>query len=247
MEFDDDASLGFEEKIADQLDGLVEVLDQGQCDAESLIRRNRALSQELEALKRDGGLSQREREALAAIDSLTGLYNRAEILKRVKQEKSRVDRRKSGSEACFSLLLFDVDSFHEINAGAGFQAGDRLLKRFAALIRDSVRDYDVVGRFSNDDFLALLPGASKEQSVRIAQTVISKIASWKDIPTIAAADDPGEGISCSVGICDYCGGSLAKAKAVESIVAQAEYALHRARRQGGAGFSIWGQEGRAHE
>jgi diguanylate cyclase (GGDEF)-like protein len=103
----------------------------------------------------------------ARYDSLTGMYNRGTFLAEFEREVSRSAR---GGPA-FSLAIFDLDQFKQINDRYGHPVGDRVLKAFAEALRASIRKHDVVGRYGGEEFALLMPQTGKETAVRVADRV----------------------------------------------------------------------------
>jgi diguanylate cyclase (GGDEF)-like protein len=103
----------------------------------------------------------------ARYDSLTGMYNRGTFLAEFEREVSRSAR---GGPA-FSLAIFDLDQFKQINDRYGHPVGDRVLKAFADALPASIRKHDVVGRYGGEEFALLMPQTGKETAVRVAERV----------------------------------------------------------------------------
>jgi diguanylate cyclase (GGDEF)-like protein len=99
-----------------------------------------------------------ELHGLATHDSLTGLYNRRFIEQRLAEEANR--SRRYGHP--FTLLLFDLNDFKQINDRHGHPAGDLVLKTFAARLRAELRISDLPARVGGDEFLVLLPECPAE-------------------------------------------------------------------------------------
>jgi len=80
---------------------------------------------------------------LAFLDPLTGLFNRRYIEQSLVQEIARCQRH----ESALTVMLFDLDSFKEVNDAYGHSAGDRALTEFAERLRKATRGADVAGRY----------------------------------------------------------------------------------------------------
>ncbi|MGQ0510199.1 MAG: GGDEF domain-containing protein [Betaproteobacteria bacterium] len=103
----------------------------------------------------------------ARFDSLTGLHNRGTFLEEFAREEARASR---GGPA-FSLVLFDLDRFKQVNDLYGHPAGDAVLKAFADVLRATIRPYDTVGRYGGEEFSLLMPQTGKDTAVRVAERV----------------------------------------------------------------------------
>jgi diguanylate cyclase (GGDEF)-like protein len=89
----------------------------------------------------------------AVLDSLTGLFNRRYTQQRLRDEIARSKR----SGRPLTVILFDLDSFKEVNDNHGHEAGDKALSSFAERLGKATRGSDLVARYGGDEFLALLP------------------------------------------------------------------------------------------
>lgn len=89
-----------------------------------------------------------EAERLASVDSLTGLQNRRRIEAVL---ELRVEQRRA-----FSVMIFDLNGFKQVNDTYGHMAGDEVLKQFATELRGAFRPLDDVGRWGGDEFIVVL-------------------------------------------------------------------------------------------
>ncbi|MDD5332723.1 MAG: GGDEF domain-containing protein [Rhodoferax sp.] len=128
---------------------------------------------------------QTELEHLSSRDGLTGLFNRHTFVALTEQELARARRHASAT----TLLLLDLDYFKRINDSHGHPAGDAVLRHVAALLRDTVRGTDLVGRLGGEEFIVLLPDTSAEAARVLAEKLRQRVAAqplvWQEltIPT----------------------------------------------------------------
>jgi diguanylate cyclase (GGDEF)-like protein len=90
---------------------------------------------------------------LSRTDTLTGLFNRSQLLPTLEQEVQRT--RRSGRGFC--LLMVDLDGLKAVNDSYGHQRGDQVLRSLGGVIRHSIRLVDTAYRYGGDEFLVLLP------------------------------------------------------------------------------------------
>jgi len=108
----------------------------------------------------------------ATSDELTGLYNRNFLMQRLKEELKKAFRFKQP----LSIIFTDIDFFKKINDQYGHQTGDRLLREFGSLLKDSLREYDVICRYGGEEFVILLPHTTLENSCELAERLRLKTA-----------------------------------------------------------------------
>jgi diguanylate cyclase (GGDEF)-like protein len=119
-------------------------------------------------IKRAGSLERVELlEQLSITDALTELYNRRFLEKRMEEELNRSER----NGLPLTVMLIDLDNFKIYNDVCGHIAGDRALKKAAQVLRNSVREMDVVTRYGGEEFCVLLPGTTKREAIFVAERV----------------------------------------------------------------------------
>lgn len=106
-------------------------------------------------------------QRLAALDPLTGVYNRRFGLGRFHEEFERAIR----SSTPLGVLMMDIDHFKSVNDTYGHQVGDRILKSIATLTRSVLREGDILVRYGGEEFLAILPAASSDDLRLIAERI----------------------------------------------------------------------------
>ena len=167
---------------------------------------------------------------LATTDFLTGLPNRREFMARLDDEQARIQRDVSG---CATVLLLDLDHFKRINDELGHAAGDAVLRHLAALMRDSARKIDMLGRVGGEEFAILLPGTELEAAAVFAERLRLRIAA-----TPLALDGRGVTATASIGIAALNGADSGG----DAALIRADQALYRAKRGGRNRVEVTGGE-----
>ncbi len=114
---------------------------------------------------------QEELRVLATTDPLTGLLNRRFFIELAEAEIKRSVRYKTS----LSVLMIDIDHFKAVNDNYGHKAGDLALMKISSLLKSSLRDIDLVGRYGGEEFIILLPESDKRNSLIIAERIRKKI------------------------------------------------------------------------
>lgn len=156
-----------------------------------------------------------ERQAL--VDGLTGLANRRAATAALHAEAARAER----LQTPLSIVLADLDEFKDVNDVHGHAVGDAVLRTFADVLRETVRESDVAGRWGGEEFLLLLPGADEEGAMQLAERVRIGLAA-RNIPGA-----PRLRVTASFGVAEYAGELNS-----EQLVVAADSALYRAKRAG---------------
>lgn len=115
-------------------------------------RLRHELADQIESLAKVESLAS-EVYKLAALDQLTGLYNRRSGEQRLAQEISRAQRHGRP----LTILLMDLDNLKQVNDKLGHAAGDLVIKGFADRLQRAIRGSDLAVRLGGDEFMALLP------------------------------------------------------------------------------------------
>ena len=113
-----------------------------------------------------------EKDRMAVRDGLTGVYNRSFL--ELAMETTAKDLRRNGGVA--SVLFIDVDGMKRVNDTYGHQAGDGLLVRLGALLRECCRETDVVARYGGDEFVVLMHDTDAEGARQVALKVDAALA-----------------------------------------------------------------------
>jgi len=157
-------------------------------------------------------------EHLAHFDPLTELANRTLLAEMLEREVMRAKR----SERGFALLMFDLDGFKLVNDTWGHAAGDKVLAMVAERARSCMRASDTVGRLGGDEFLAILPEATHEGALQVAEKLREAMSAPYPLGKHTAK------LGASVGV-SYFGEDGDDA---ESLQRSADVALYEAKRRG---------------
>lgn len=127
----------------------------------------------LELMEENGRLKRRVADLLhvSKVDSLTGLCNRACLLQEL-NERAALHRVRGLS---LGLAVVDIDHFKKINDTHGHLAGDEALKVVASILRDALRETDIVGRWGGEEFVAILKDSNAAGLAVVGERLRSRI------------------------------------------------------------------------
>ena len=154
----------------------------------------------------------------ATHDPLTGGLNRRAILDILSKELIRTKRRNSR----LSIGLCDIDHFKQINDMYGHQVGDDVLCHLVKTIQNTLRPYDLVGRYGGEEFLLVMFDAAGSPDESFYERVREKIAHHK---MVTRAGDVS--ITVSIGITSGTGDET-----IDEMIAKADTALYKAKENG---------------
>jgi diguanylate cyclase (GGDEF)-like protein len=124
------------------------------------------------AVALNNAINHQDLQRVAALDPLTGVLNRRFGLQRLKEEVGRAER--SGDP--LGLLMLDLDHFKAINDTYGHLVGDRVLQTVVRAARQVLREGDVFVRYGGEEFLIVLPGAGRDDRLKMAERVRRAVA-----------------------------------------------------------------------
>jgi diguanylate cyclase (GGDEF)-like protein len=156
---------------------------------------------------------------LADHDSLTGLLNRRRFRAELDQYVS-FSARYGGQGA---VMVIDIDGLKEVNDKLGHQAGDRLIRRVAEVLRERVRATDLVARLSGDEFAVLMPQTDTAGALQLGEDLRAQVAEGF---AQSAETAPA---SISVGITMFGGQNGAGS---EAVLLAADQAMYQAKEEG---------------
>jgi diguanylate cyclase (GGDEF)-like protein len=157
---------------------------------------------------------------LATTDSLTGILNRGEGIRRFEQEISR-SRRK---QLPLSIILIDIDNFKKFNDNLGHQVGDRVIRMVAALLTATLRNYDIICRYGGEEFLVVLPATELPKAIETAERLRTLVA---EMTPAAGGREAAINLTISLGV-----SSLQPGDSLDGLVYRADNALYIAKEEG---------------
>jgi diguanylate cyclase (GGDEF)-like protein len=158
-----------------------------------------------------------ERQAL--VDGLTGIANRRHCEDALSAEIARADR----LVIPLTLVLADLDDFKLINDRHGHAVGDDVLREFASVLRSTVRESDLAGRWGGEEFLVLLTGTEADGALHLAERVRRALGER----SFLGKDGRPFSVTCSFGVAQHSTGGDER-----ELFANADRALYRAKRRG---------------
>ena len=153
---------------------------------------------------------------LATMDTLTGAYNRRNF----EHYFTESALKKEKFDTPFSIIMFDLDHFKQINDQYGHNKGDHILLELADLVRHTVRDSDLLFRWGGDEFIILLAGVKAANAYKVAEKVRKAVESYH-------FGLPGNDVTVSMGVGEY-----QKGDSVYQFVACTDSALLKAKATG---------------
>ena len=169
----------------------------------------------------------KELENAAYIDALTGLYNRKHFTELANVEIERAFRQ---NQSIFTVML-DLDFFKIVNDTHGHAAGDAVLKATAGIIRQTIRAYDLLGRYGGEEFVLLLAAVDTTEAHRlmdrIRENMEHNIINYEGIEI---------NITCSIGLAKFL-----ETDSLETAIKKADEALYAAKNSGRNKVTIYGE------
>lgn len=207
-------------KPFDDLFMISAVAERGR-DRIQLVARNRLLTEQLQAYAGELERLNRELKETADHDGLTGLFNHRYFLHALEVETARSIRHGHP----YALVMLDVDHFKRFNDAHGHPAGDDLLRRLAAVLRESQREETVCARYGGEEFVLLLPETDRAGAADLAERLRARVEA---LPVPGRERQPLGRITVSLGIA--CFPEDGRDAAV--MVRRADEALYRAKGEG---------------
>lgn len=157
-------------------------------------------------------------------DSLTGLYNRRYLDRRLEEELDRAKR----YALPLSILLVDIDHFKTVNDTYGHQAGDLVLGYLGKLVLNAVRTSDIAARYGGEELLVIAPNTPILPAGALAERLRQHIESHELVLTSEPGKRQTIRITVSIGVAI----TSHRINETKKLVQEADAALYRAKREG---------------
>jgi two-component system cell cycle response regulator len=159
-------------------------------------------------------------------DSLTGVYNRRYMDRRLLEEIARAQRQTYR----VSCMYIDIDHFKLVNDSVGHQGGDEVLREVAARIKAELRLSDALGRFGGEEFVVLLIDADLNSATAVAQRIRASMAASPFV--LSCKGELKVTVSIGVATLDEMTRGRDIDEVAQELIAQADSALYRAKEGG---------------
>ena len=173
----------------------------------------------------------KEQKLLAKTDGLTGLMNRMHLLHRVHELLAADPGPRS-----VGFFLFDIDHFKQYNDTNGHLPGDELLKSLSQILRENIREDELVGRYGGEEFIMVMPNVDREGALLAAERIRGLIAGT---PFEHADKQPSGRVTVSGGVAVW----PMDGDDVETLLRQADDALYAAKHAGRNRVCAWAPAG----
>jgi diguanylate cyclase len=121
-----------------------------------------------EAVSRQSALALNDKlEQISRVDGLTGLFNRRYWEEQFSQEYKRSKR----NDMPASVVMLDIDHFKKVNDTFGHPGGDQVIKALAKIIKKSIRETDLAGRYGGEEFSIILPDTVASNARMVAERI----------------------------------------------------------------------------
>jgi diguanylate cyclase (GGDEF)-like protein len=157
----------------------------------------------------------------AVTDGLTGIFNHRFFYEVLNKRFSEARRHNYP----LSCIMADIDYFKIFNDTFGHRAGDEVLLKVATIIKNTVRNEDIVARYGGEEFIILLPETGKERAKLVAERIRENIENEKFLDKLSKGE-----VTISFGVATY-----TKEKnwtSPNSLVKESDKALYLAKRNG---------------
>jgi diguanylate cyclase (GGDEF)-like protein len=159
-------------------------------------------------------------ERQAVTDELTGLYNRRAFAPLGEKEVGRARR----YQRPLALIFFDIDHFKDVNDTHGHLIGDHVLRVLTELVTRTTRATDIVCRYGGEEFVVLMPEASRDEGLAMAERLRQEISRMTVVTAVGTLS-----LTVSLGVAEL---GPDEGEDLESLIARADRAMYQAKAAG---------------
>jgi len=152
-------------------------------------------------------------------DGLTGIYNRRFLESKLDEEFNR-HKRYGG---VYSIIIFDIDHFKNVNDSFGHQCGDFIIKSMTARVSSLIRNVDYVARYGGDEFCCVLPETGIQSAAKVAERFREAVSQLEN-----SFDDNIIKVTISFGVAEFREDILSSSQ----LMKKADEALYTAKKEG---------------
>lgn len=163
-----------------------------------------------------------ENERLSITDGLTKVYNRRYFNTQIEKEFEKAKRYNSK----LALIMLDIDHFKLLNDNYGHQQGDMILIHLGRILKDNVRNIDLIVRYGGEEFAILMSGANKKEGAIVAEKLRKKIEAYP-FPALQKGAEPLK-VTISLGVAEY----SAEMNSTDDLIKSADSVLYKAKEDG---------------
>ncbi|MCL7928990.1 sensor domain-containing diguanylate cyclase [Halomonas llamarensis] len=181
---------------------------------------------EMEALRQ----RQDDLEARSRQDVLTGLANRQWLEEQLQQRFAlcQIESR------TMSIVFIDIDHFKHLNDEYGHQVGDKVLERFGAVLKSSIREGDLAGRYGGEEFLIILPDEVASDALAMVERFLQRLNN----EAVIYVEGKPLYVTASVGIASLDDGQFDN---IRELIDAADQCMYRVKHSGRSGVAVYGR------
>ncbi|MBF0117549.1 MAG: diguanylate cyclase [Desulfobacterales bacterium] len=171
-------------------------------------------------LKRELREAMKKMAAMTTKDELTGLYNRRYLMEALERELARAKRYENDLLFC----MLDLDHFKHINDTLGHQAGDMVLAELGKMLKDSIRDSDLLCRYGGEEFAIILTNTNAQHAINAVERFRERVAQ-----NVFAFGGTEFHVTISIGLASF---RSSKPQSSDDLIGMADHALYQAKTEG---------------
>ncbi len=160
-------------------------------------------------------------------DDLTLLYNQNYLKSFIEREINRSKRYKLQ----FSVVFFDLDYLKNINENYGHIVGSEIIKEVSNVLKDSIRNIDIVARFGGDEFVIVFVGSNLDMALQICERLKQKIKEKSFLKN--------DGLNLKISGCFGIANFPKHGDSVNELIKKADMAMYEAKKDGKDGIKIY--------